>query len=274
MNLRELARRWLSEPLTHFLIAGALVFWLLSGRPPDPGERRIVVDEALVSRLADRWIMAYRRPPAPQELDGLISDYVREQVYYREALRLGLDRDDEVVIKRMRNKMLAMASAEAEAAEPTDSELQALLNRDPARYAGETRYSLVQVYLGNDASGAAQTLARLRGGASPEGLGVVAPLPQRFANATSSELAERFGDAFPVALDRLRAGEWSGPVNSGLGYHLVKLERREAAPPPKLADIRQRLTNDWRAAAIKRAQDQDFRRLLEGYDVTIAKPGS
>lgn len=274
MNLRELGRQWLKEPLAHFLIAGALVFALLSGRPPDPGERRIVVDEALVTRLAERWVMTYRRPPAPQELDGMIADYVREQVYYREALRLGLDRGDEVVIKRMRNKMLALASAEAEAREPSDAELQALLDRDPARYAGEPRYSLVQVYLGNDAASAPQLLARLKGGASPEGMGAIAPLPQGYAAATRAELAERFGDAFPAALDRLRPGEWTGPIGSGLGQHLVRLERRDAAPPPRVADIRQRLSNDWRAAAIKAAQDADYRRLLEGYEVTIEKPGA
>lgn len=274
MDLKAIGQSWLKEPLAHFMIAGALVFALLSGRAPDAGERRIVVDEALVTRLADRWAMTFRRPPAPHELDGLITDYVREQVYYREALRLGLDQDDEVVIKRMRNKMLALASAEAEAREPGDADLQALLDRNPERYAGEPRYSLVQVYLGNEASSAAALLARLKAGATPEGMGAVAPLPQRYASASRAELAERFGDAFPAALDRLRPGEWSGPIESGLGQHLVRLELREAAPPPRLADVRQRLANDWRAEAIRTAQDADYRRLLEGYEVTIEKPGS
>lgn len=273
MTVKDRAASWLREPLVHFLLAGALVFAVLSGRPPDPGERRIVVDEALVTRLADRWAQAYRRAPSPDELDGLIADYVREQVYYREALRLGLDRDDEVVVKRMRNKMLAMASADAEAREPSDAELQALLDKDPARYAGEARYTLNQVYLGGDATGAPALLAKLRAGASPNGLGAVAPLPQRFTAAGASDLAETFGDDFPAALDKLTPGEWTGPVQSGLGYHLIRLDRRDAAPVPRLADVRQRLENDWRSAAVAKAEDDNYRKLLEGYEVKIEKPG-
>ena len=87
----------LREPLVHFLIAGALLFVVLAGRAPDVGERRIVVDEAVVTGLVNRYVQAFRRPPSDEELDGLIRDYVRGEVYYREALRLGLDQDDEVV---------------------------------------------------------------------------------------------------------------------------------------------------------------------------------
>ncbi len=273
MNWRARAAVLLREPLIHFLITGALVFALLSGRPPDPGERRVAVDEALVTRLAERWTQAFRRQPSPAELDGMIRDYVRDQVYYREALRLGLDQDDEVVVKRMRNKLVAMASADAEAKEPGDAELQAILDKNPARYAPEPHYTLTQVFLGDDTGNAQAVLAQLRSGANTEGLGVVAPLPQHFANAPQSELAERFGDNFPAALDQLRPSTWAGPVRSGLGAHLVRLERRDAGTVPTLADLRQRLTNDWRAAAIAAAEEADFQRLLEGYEVSIERPG-
>jgi peptidyl-prolyl cis-trans isomerase C len=145
---RTRAAGLLREPLLHFLVAGALVFVALSGRPPDAGERRIVVDEMVVAGLVNHHVQAFRRPPTAAELDELIRDYVRSEVYYREALRLGLDRDDEVVKKRLRNKMLAIAGAEAEAALPGDAELQALLDKDPARYALPPRYTITQRYLG------------------------------------------------------------------------------------------------------------------------------
>ena len=90
MTLKDTARRWLKEPLVHFLIAGAAVFWVMSGRPPDLGERRIVVDEAVVTGLMQRFHDSFRRLPTTDEMDGLIRDYVADQVYYREALRLGL----------------------------------------------------------------------------------------------------------------------------------------------------------------------------------------
>lgn len=258
----------LREPLVHFLIAGALVFALLSGRAADPGERRIVVSEAVVTRLVDRWSQAFRRRPSQGETDGLIRDWVRDQVYYREALRLGLDRDDDVVVKRMRNKMIALAAAEAEAREPSDAELQALLARDPARYAGEPRSDFEQLYFGADRPAAQAALAALRQG-RPRIEGTPSPLPARFAQAGRSELAERFGDGFAAALTEQPLGLWSGPLESGLGLHLVRVTRREAPPPANLATLRQRLTNDWRAAALRKAEDEAYRRLLAGYEVTI-----
>jgi hypothetical protein len=276
MTWRQRAASWLREPLVHFMLAGGLVFLLLSGRPADPGERRIVVDESLVTRLADRWTQTFRRPPSPEELDGLIRDYVRDQVYYREALRLGLDRDDEVVVRRMRNKLLTIATADVDAREPDDAELQALLDKDPARYAGEPSFAFEQVYLGADnpanRQAAAALLARLVGGATPEGMGTPAPLPERFLVTPASEIAGQFGDEFAAALGKVPQGKWSGPLDSGLGLHLVRIAQTKAPLPPRLAEIRQRLANDWRAAARAKAEQDQLRELLEGYDVEIEQP--
>jgi len=276
MTMHERALLWLREPLVHFLIAGAAVFALLSGRAPDPGERRIVVDEAVVGRLVDRWTQSYRRPPSAEEIDGLIRDHVREEVYYREALRLGLDRDDEVVRKRMRNKLAATNTAQAEASVPTDAELQALLDRDPARYAAETRYDLTQLYLGADSpaarAAATRQLARLNAGAAAATIGQPLPLPAQFKAAVSSDLAAQFGDEFAEALVTLPAGKWSGPIASGLGLHLVRVEQRRTATPPKLATVRQRAENDWRSAKIRAAEEQALQTMLDGYDVVIRQP--
>ena len=276
MTMRSRADALLREPLVHFLLAGMVVFALLSGRPADPGERRISVDEAVVGRLAERWVQTYRRAPSPEEIDGLIGDYVKGQVYYREALRLGLDRDDEVVMRRMRSKMIATSTSAAEAASPTDAQLQALLARDPARYTLDPHYMLAQIYLGTDdaaaRAGATELLGRLRQGASPDGMGRPAPVPPRFSSVPASALASMFGDEFTAALRTAPTGSWTGPVGSGLGLHLVRIESRKVPSPPQLADVRQRLENDWRSAAIKRAEDETYRKLLEGYDVVIEQP--
>lgn len=273
---KDRAAGLLREPLVHFLAAGALVFVILSGRPPDAGERRIVVDEAIVAGIVNRYVQAFRRPPSPAELDGLISDHVRTEVYYREALRLGLDQGDEVVQKRMRNKMLAIAGAEAEAAQPSDAELQALLDKDPARYALPPRYTLEQRYIGADnASNRAQAaaqLAALRAGRDPGIAQTPLPLPGRFTDLPAFDLATQFGDDFADALAKVPVGQWHGPVASGFGLHLVKVERRADPPKPRLADTRQRLENDWRAAAVRKAEEEQLKKLLEGYDVVIERP--
>jgi len=274
--MKHLAAAALREPLVHFLIAGAVLFVAMSGRAPDLGERRIVVDEPVVAGLVNHHVRAFRRPPTAEELDGLISDHVRGEVYYREALRLGLDADDEVVKKRLRNKMLAIAGAEAEAAQASDAELQALLDADPARYAAPPMYRLQQLYLGPDTpalrAAATAALRRTAAGTTPAIATEALPLPGRFDDASQTDLAEQLGDEFAAALARLPIGVWTGPVVSGFGLHLVRIDQRVQSPPPRLADVRQRLENDWRSAAIRKAQDAHLQQLLDSYAVEIKRP--
>ena len=274
MNIKAIGQHWLKEPLVHFLIAGAAVFWLLSGRAPDLGERRIVVNEAVVGGLVQRFYDSFRRPPSQDEIDGMIAEYVKDQVYYREALSLGLDQNDEVVVRRMRRKMEALAVADAEAAEPSEADLQALIDKNPAHYAIDPRTSFEQVYLGGDGDAARiaadAKLAELRAGKTVEP--VPAPLPARRDAASASEIAATFGDEFTLALRNLPVGQWSGPVASGLGLHLVRVNARSTAERPTLATVRQRVENDWRAAAVGKAQAKAYADMLKGFDVVIENP--
>ncbi|MDP3907083.1 peptidylprolyl isomerase [Novosphingobium sp.] len=276
MTWRSRAAGLLREPLVHFMIAGALVFAVLSGRPPDTGERRIVVSEAVANRLVERWMQSFRRAPTADEVDGLIRDYVMDQVYYREALRLGLDQDDEVVIRRLRNKMVGLAASDAEAKTPTDAQLQALIDADPARYAAEPLLDFKQVYLGGDTpaarAAAAQALAALQRGEAADALRQPAPIPASFSRAPASEVAAVLGQDFVAGLAKLPVGQWSGPVPSGAGLHLVRIERRDPPPTPRLADVRKRVENDWRSAATQTAVNAAYAKLLDGYDVVIERP--
>ena len=264
-------RPLLAEPLTHFLLAGLVVYALLAGRAPDLGERRIVVNRAVVTALVQRWQDSFHYPPSQAEIDGLIRDYVADQVYYREALRLGLDKDDEVVVRRMRRKLEQSAASEAETRNPSDRELQALIDKDPARYAAEPRLTFEQVYLGADSpaarSASADGLSRLARGEAVAG--VPAPLDRAYTGLDSSTIAARFGDAFAVSLSSLPTGQWQGPVVSGLGLHLVRVTARTAAQKPTLEQVRQRVENDWRAAAVRDAEARDYARMVKGYDVVI-----
>jgi parvulin-like peptidyl-prolyl isomerase len=269
MSWHSRGGRLLREPLVHFLVLGMLVFALF-GNATSADERRIVVDAARVERLAGQFMQSFRRAPSADELDALIRDDVKEEVYYREALRLGLDRDDEVVRRRMRVKMEAFGDTAEEIETPDDATLQRWLDTHQARFAGETSYSFDQRYLGADAAGARAALARLRAGEDFSGAAL--PLPARFEAIGAGEAAGLFGDGFPAALDRLPLGEWSGPVASGLGQHLVRVRQREAAAPPRLARIRQRVENDWRSAMTRARTERAYRALLERYKVVIEKP--
>ena len=250
------------------------MFWLMAGRAPDVGERRILVDQNTVLRLVKRWDDSFHRLPSQAEIDDMIREYVSDQVYYREALRLGLDQDDEVVMRRMRRKMEEMAIADAQVATPSDSDLQAMLDKDPARYASDPRFSFDQIYLGADSEAiraqVPQLLDRLKRGQPVQA--VVAPLPANVDRASIDEIAANYGDEFAGALRNLPLGQWSGPIASGLGLHLVRLNQKIASQSPSLAAVRQRVENDWRADRIARAQAESYKRMLKGYDVVIELP--
>ena len=274
MEWRARARALLNEPLVHFLIAGAAVFWLLSGRAPDLGERRIVVDKAVVGAMVERFYGSFRRLPTPDETDGMIRDHVADQVYYREALRLGLDQGDEVVVRRMRRKLESLTVADAETTEPSDAQLQALIDRDLARYSDDPRTSFEQIYLGADTpenrAAANARLIDLRAGRVVSA--IPAPLPARLDGARAGEVSGLFGDEFTLAMRGLPMAQWQGPVASGVGLHLVRVMSRAAPTKPSLATVRQRVSNDWRAAASARARADNYARMLRGYDVVIALP--
>ena len=276
MTLKDRLGSVLREPLVHFLIAGAVIFAVFSAAPPDAGERRIVLDDGALTRLVERYVETYRRAPSPRELQGLIDDTVKDQVYYREGQRLGLDRDDEIVIRRMRSKMQALATSEAETKQPSDAELQAMLDRDPVHYASDVVTSFDQVWLGSDKpearEAAAEAVARLNAGAAPASAGKMVALPLHFERAASSDVSAQLGDEFAVALRDLPVGRWTGPVGSGLGLHVVRVTARTVPAKPTLSVVRQRVENDWRAGLIARAEEQAYRKMLAGYEVEIARP--
>jgi len=257
----------LREPLVHFLVLGALVFALF-GNATAPEDRRIVIDGPRVERLAGQFAQAFRRAPSATEIDALIRDDIKDEVYYREGLRLGLDRDDEVVRRRMRQKLSVLTTGAEDIPAPDDATLERWLAAHPERFAGEARYSFEQRYLGD--ADATAALSALRAGRPYAGSTI--PLPTALSDSTASEIDALFGDGFAAALGRAPLGQWTGPVASGFGNHLVKVTARDSARRPRLAAIRQRVENDWRAAQAAERDARDYARLLERYEVVIERP--
>jgi peptidyl-prolyl cis-trans isomerase C len=268
--------RWLREPLVHFLIAGIAIFafYVWRGDAVDADDRQIIVGETQVQRLANIWSQTWQRSPSAQELDGLIRDYIKEEVYYREAIRLGLDEDDAIVRKRLRAKMEFLSSAEAETMVPSDAVLQAWLDRYPARYAADPLISFQSVYM-NASKGetkAKAVLTQLQTGADPQKMGDPISLPRSLTGATREDIDRQFGETFAAKLIALPRGIWAGPVTSGFGLHLVRVDGVTVARVPKLAEVRQRVENDWRSATRIARENKAYQLLLDGYDIRIERP--
>jgi len=212
-----------------------------------------------------------QRPPTDAELDGLIERWLRDEVLYREALRLGLDRDDAVVRRRLAKKMDALASAQAETAVPSDTELREWLAAHPQRFARGASVGFDQLYFADEgAARAAQ--AQLRRGADWQGLGEPLSVPVSRDKASLRVVTDRYGRQFAAAIAGLEPGEaWQGPVPSGLGWHLVRLRAREQGAVPPLAAIRSQVEDDWRGATIAGRTEAASRLLRDAYRVEIAE---
>jgi peptidyl-prolyl cis-trans isomerase C len=268
-------RTWLEkairEPLVHFLLAGGALFAVMGQfGSEDSSDRSITIDEAQVARLASQWEQTWRRPPSPKELDSVIRDHIKEEIYYREAIRLGLDADDPIIRRRLRTKMEYLATAQAENTPPTDAELNRYYMANKASYAADPVYSFDQRYYGDDEAGARSAVAALNARKSPPALPI--SLPAAMEKASASEIAKTFGDGFADGLAALPTGKWAGPAQSGFGWHAVRIRSVDASNVPPLAEIRQRVTNDWRAQMRAAREAAAYQALLDGYDISIAKP--
>ena len=274
MSWKDSAQRWLREPLLHFALIGLAIFMAYGWRNPvDPESRTITITAAQVDALAAEWAQGWNRAPTPAEIDMLIREDIKDEIYTREAQRLGLLHGDTVVRKRMRGRMEFIATSQADAVDPTDAQLQALLDKDAARYRLPPLLSFDRVFLGGTRTDAAAVLAQLRGGADPATLGEQGLLPRGLDAADAETIRSTFGEGFAAAVATLPAGQWSGPVESGVGWHVVRLRKSVPGATPTLAQVRQRVENDWRAANRRNAEAAAYQALLDGYTIKIESPG-
>jgi hypothetical protein len=277
-------KRLLREPLLHFLLLGAGLF-VAYGLRPHPGRDeaagRIVVTQGQIENLADGFARAWQRPPTSEELAGLIRDHVREEVYCREAIALGLDKDDSVIRRRLRQKLQFVSDDIAAQAEPTDAELNAYLQARPDAFRSEPRFTFRQVYLDPERHGtrlahdAAELLEPLRGAGGRADLSTLGDpflLESSFTSAPASELVRQFGAAFVSDLSKLPLGEWLGPLRSGYGAHLVFVSERTQARLPELAAVRGAVRREWENARRQDANERFYQALLKRYQVTIEQP--
>lgn len=276
---RRVARRWSREPLVHFLIAGAALFVLMGWRGDaiDPGERTIRVNVADVERMAARFADTWQRQPTADEIDAMIREEIKDEVYAREAVRLGLAEGDPVIRRRLRTKMEYLARAEVDSVAPTDATLTAWIAKNPARYAEGATFDFDQIYV--DATDAGRGRAAMRaaqavlaGGGDWRTLGAPIALPQSMEGADAAAIDRAFGEGFAAALAKAKPGVWAGPVASGFGLHLIRVRKVVPGAVPRLDAVRQRVENDWRAETATAREARAYQILLDGYDVEIVRP--
>jgi len=281
----NLIQRLLREPLLHFLLIGAALF-LLYGALNQGGSdapREIVISEARVAAIAENFATVWMRPPTAVELKGLVDDYVAEEVYYREAIAMGLDRDDTVIRRRLRQKMEFISEGVADSVEPTDAQLRDYLEQNAAKFARPAELTFRQVYLSPERRGdrvradAEQLLTALQAGggpADPAEAGDPTLLPATMEAASPQSIANAFGQEFAPQVDEAPVGQWTGPIESSFGLHLVRVDERTAGAAPTLAEIRPIVLREWQSDERRRHNSTFLATLRDKYDVRVEGPAA
>jgi hypothetical protein len=275
--------RLLREPLLHFLLIGIGMFVLYSlMRSGDSGApREIVITEARVEALADSFATTWMRPPTADEIKGLVDDFIAEEIYYREAIAIGLDQDDTVVRRRLRQKMEFISDAAAAAVEPTDAQLRDYLAKHPEKFVSPAALTFQQVYFSAERRGEATTrqaeqlLVELQAGRGIENVeeaGDPTLLPRAMQSASPQDVANAFGSEFAAQLEEAPVGQWAGLLQSGFGLHLVKVDRREAGSLPTLEQIRPIVLREWQSAQRSQSNQKFLSDLRAQYEVRIEGP--
>ncbi len=276
--------RLVREPLLHFLCLGAALFglygYLNSDEEAPSGGEQIVVTEGKVGHLAALFSRTWQRPPTREELAGLVDDYIREEAAYREGTSMGLDSNDTIIRRRIRQKLDFVADDLASQLEPTDEDLEGYFNEHADDFRIDSRFTFQHVFFdpgkhSNDLPQVVNDLVvKLREDPSVDAreLGDRTLLEYRYTDVSERELANLFGVQFAKALGGVETGAWQGPIESSYGVHAVLVDNLSPGSLPELADVRDQVRREWEHARRQELTEQYYEGLLDKYDVIIQWP--
>ena len=272
----------LREPLLHFLLLGVALFGvygLARDRAPD-GTGQIVVTQSQIEQLVIGFTRTWQRPPTAEELAGLVEDRIREEVLYREAMSMGLDRDDTIVRRRLRQKLeFLIPDLASQIAPPTERDLVAYFDQHADKYRGEPAVSFEQVFFNRERRGtpaweeAKSALSRLNAqhgsAVTPDTVGDTSLLPIEVTRSAVSDVARLFGGTFSKELVNGPLGRWAGPLESSYGLHLVLVRERVPGSLPELAQVREGVLRDLLAERRQQALDVAYAKFRARYAVVV-----
>jgi hypothetical protein len=277
-----LIARLLREPLLQFLALGAMLFALYGfvGKRSANAPEKIVVSASRIANLGDGFARTWRRPPTGQELQGLIEDYIRDEVFYREGRAAGLDRDDVIIRRRVRQKMEFLAD-DMSAPEPSDEQLAAHLASNPELFRTEDQLTFHHVFLSatrrannieSDSKQVASVLARADAAVDTTLLGDPFLLGEEFRNVSPNKVTSIFGEDFSKRIAAIETGRWQGPVSSGFGQHFVFISERVSGDLPSLDAVRPAVRREWVNARRLAAEQKLYASLRGRYEIVVEAP--
>lgn len=264
-----LIKRFFREPLVYFLLAGLAIF-IVSNLTAGDVREPILVSEAEQQRLADQWRASMGQDPTPAELEGLIEQWIREEIYYREAMTMGLDENDVIIRRRLAQKLTFFTEDVATGGDADQAEIRKYYDEHAERYTEPARYTFSHRYFSRDRrlqpeADASQVLAAADGSEPAEGDAFM--LQSSYMDQSRPQIETMFGSVFAAAVPDLAVGEWQGPLPSAYGWHLVKVERQHPARRLEFNEVARRVASDFKQEQRREANEAFYKSLRARYEV-------
>jgi len=276
--------RFLKEPLLHFVLAGAAIYllfgWFGQKASDDVvAENTIVITEGELDWLADSWLKRWNRPPTDQEMLGLVQQHLRETVLYREAMSMGLDKDDTIVRRRLAQKLEFLSQDLIQPELPTDEALQTFFEKNIDQYRIPKLITFTHVFLDPDKRDEqtltdaeklkAELIADTTVPTEASDLGDTFMLQSYYPERSEADISKLFGSEFAKSIMELAPEQWHGPVLSGYGTHLVYVHALQEFPPPTFEQVTERVREDWDTEKRQELNDAYIESLLKRYNVVV-----
>ena len=263
-------KKLLREPLVHFLLIGLGLFFIYGLGNTKPDQNEIIIDDGLINEIVAKWELQRNRQPTLEELSGLVNEFIEQEVLYQEALEMNLDHNDEIVKRRLAQKMEFISDGLAESLQPTEDILKKYFEDHKDNYSKDPIYTISHVYFSqdkrSDAYNDAKNALKL---VSMEGLGDPISLPKTYTDASSFAISRDYGTSFVNSLDTLEIGKWTGPINSGLGVHLVFIKEKKARGLYTFEEVKDKVIVDYNFEASNDFKKELIATLLKGYKINV-----
>jgi hypothetical protein len=270
------------EPLAQFLLIGVAIYAVYGflGTPDDSAnERTVTVTAGEIQAMADQWLKLWSRPPTDEELSGVIRDHVRVLILSKEAVAMGLDDGDVVIQRRLAQKLQYLADSLITPEEPAEQEMKAWYAANSERFKAPDLYTITHVFFDpdkrdvkalEDAEALREQLNALD--TDPDNIAQLGDrfmLQNYYPQRSVVELSKLFGRGFVDKVIELEPGRWFGPVLSGYGVHVVRMDNHWTAPEPEFALIEQQVRQDIMATRAKELSDLFIENLVARYEIVV-----
>jgi hypothetical protein len=268
-------KRFFKEPLLHFLLIGAAFFLLYSWvGEKDLSQNTIVIDESDLDEIVSKFEMQWKRNPTEEELTAIVEKRIEEEVFYQEALKMNLDHNDEIIKRRLAQKMQFLSNDISTMVQPKDDELKSYYSKHPDKYIAEAKYTLYQVFFSPDQredfkGDANRILEQIKNVSFEQALqmGDEISLPNYFESTSAFHLSRQMGNEFTVAISDLKTGTWQGPISSGYGVHLIFIEAKLDPQLTPFDDVRNKVLEDYNHEHQKEVKASILSELEKNYQI-------